>query len=66
MESKTFYSREHYNISYINISQMLDTTRFEKQEVGIGTISPKMIKLQLKGDTVVDINFKTLSETPNA
>ena len=37
-----FFSKEHYMITYINISCIFDaTTRFRTQELGIGAISPK-------------------------
>ena len=38
----------------------MPTTRFGAQEVGIGTISPKMVEPQLEGDKVVDLDVTTL------
>jgi hypothetical protein len=40
--------------------------RFGPQELGIGAISSKMVKQQLKGDTDVDLVFRTLWARPSA
>jgi len=40
----------------------MDTTRFGAQELGIGTISPKMVELKLEGDKVVDLDHHNLGE----
>ena len=40
----------------------MNTTRFEAQELGIGTISPKMVEPELEGDKVVDLKHHNLGE----
>ena len=40
----------------------MNTTRFGAQELGIGTISPKMVEPQLEGDKVVDLDHHNLGE----
>jgi len=40
----------------------MNTTIFGAQELGIGTISPKMVEPQLEGDKVVDLDHHNLGE----
>ena len=40
----------------------MNTTRFGAQELGIGTISPKMVEPKLEGDNVVDLDHHNLGE----
>ena len=40
----------------------MNTTRFGAQELGIGTVSPKMVELKLEGDKVVDLDHHNLEE----
>ena len=40
----------------------MNATKFGAQELGIGTISPKMVEPQLEGGKVVDLNHHNLGE----
>ena len=40
----------------------MNTTRFGTQELGIETISPKMVEPELEGDKVVDLDHHNLGE----
>ena len=40
----------------------MNTTRIGAQELGIGTISPKMVEPKLEGDKVVDLDHHNLGE----
>jgi len=40
----------------------MNTTRFGAQELGIGTISPKMVEPKLEGDKAVDLDHHNLGE----
>ena len=40
----------------------MNTIRFGAQELGIGTISPKMVEPKLEGDKVVDLDHHNLGE----
>ena len=40
----------------------MNTTRFGAKELGIGTISPKMVEPHLEGDMVVDLDHHNLGE----
>ena len=40
----------------------MNTTGFGAQELGIGTISPKMVEPKLEGDKVVDLDHHNLGE----
>ena len=49
-----------YNSSSLESTRGSDTTRFGTQELGSGTISPKMVEQQLEGDKVVDLGLHNL------
>ena len=40
----------------------MTTTGFGAQELGIGTISPRMVEPKLEGDKVVDLDHHNLGE----
>ena len=40
----------------------MNTTKFGAQELGIGTISSKMVEPKLEGDKVVDLDHHNLGE----